>query len=77
MNRELFKKLCEDVVSQCDPDKSLALIAYTTITDNQLQFAYNFLKEKGFKEIYDVRANGTISSHCGESAMGIMFLENK
>ena len=70
-----FKKLCEDVVAKYNPDKSLVLIAYTTITDKQLQFAYDFLKEQGFEEIYDVRANGTISSHCGESAMGIMFFE--
>lgn len=72
-----FKKLCEDVIRKNNPDKSVAIIAYTTITQKQLDFAYDFLREQGFEEIYDIVANGTISSHCGESAMGIMFLNNK
>ncbi len=72
-----FKKLCEDVIRNNNPDKSVAIIAYTTITQKQLDFAYDFLRQQGFEEIYDIVANGTISSHCGESAMGIMFLNNK
>ncbi len=72
-----FRKLCEDNLRDASPDKSVAIIAYTNIDQDQLDFAYDFLKQKGFEEIYDIVANGTIASHCGEYAMGIMFIEKE
>lgn len=33
------------------------------------------LKEKGFKNIYDTYAGGTISSHCGPNCIGVLFLD--
>lgn len=31
------------------------------------------LKERGFKNIYDTFANGTVCSHCGPNCIGILF----
>ena len=34
------------------------------------------LKERGFKNIYNTLAGGTISSHCGPNCIGVLFLNN-
>ncbi len=70
-----FSKMCQDVLEKANPDFDMAVIAYTTIDKNQLDFAQTLLKERGFEEIYPIVANGTISCHVGEYAMGIMFIE--
>jgi fatty acid-binding protein DegV len=34
------------------------------------------LTNRGFKNIYETRAGATISSHCGERTLGILFINN-
>jgi len=34
------------------------------------------LQEKGFKNIYDTYAGGTVSSHCGPNTIGVLFIDN-
>ena len=32
--------------------------------------------EKGFKNIYETRAGATITSHCGEDCLGILYIND-
>jgi hypothetical protein len=34
------------------------------------------LKERGFKNIYETRAGGTIASHCGGNTLGILYFND-
>ena len=34
------------------------------------------LQEAGFKEIYDTTAGGTVTAHCGEHVLGILYLND-
>ena len=55
-------------------DKSLAFIAYTSVTDQALEHARNALKNAGFENIVENTTEATISSHCGPNALGILYL---
>jgi fatty acid-binding protein DegV len=35
------------------------------------------LRDYGFKEVYDVDAGSTISSHCGPGTLGILFINKE
>lgn len=68
---------CKDTLEQFDtPDLEEAFITYTTADDATIQIAYNALKEKGFKNIHITRAHGTITSHCGENCLGILYIND-
>lgn len=67
----------EDVLKEFDnPDYSVVFITYTTCTKDNLKYAEDFLKSKGFKDIYITTAGGTISSHCGENSLGILYIND-
>ncbi len=70
-----YKKMLEDVLKDKDPDKSAVVIPYTTIDEKSLAYAKNFVKQRGFEEVYELQTNSTIASHCGELAMGLIFIE--
>lgn len=55
-------------------DKSIAFLTYTTASQKSKEFAINSLKNAGFKEVLEVTAGATISSHCGPNALGIIYL---
>ena len=68
---------CTDTLSEFNtPDKSRAFITYTTATPQMIENATIALKNAGFKEIYQTTAGGTITSHCGESVLGILYLND-
>ena len=68
---------CKDTLEQFDtPDLEEAFITYTTADYATIQIAYNALKEKGFKNIHITRAHGTITSHCGENCLGILYIND-
>lgn len=68
---------CRDTLAEFNnPDLSVAFITYTTATDQMVENARVALKEKGFKEIYATTAGGTISSHCGENTLGILYMND-
>lgn len=70
------KAYCDYVMQNClNPDLESVFITYTTATDEMLESARTALKNKGFKNIYEARAGITISSHCGEHTLGILYLE--
>lgn len=58
------------------PDKKLAFITYTTATPEMVAPARKALEDAGFKNIYETRAGGTITAHCGEHVLGILYLND-
>lgn len=58
------------------PDLEQVFITYTTADKEIVEEIRNILKEKGFKNIYETRAGGTITSHCGEKCLGILYLND-
>lgn len=73
----IVKNYCKDVLEEFDnPDLSVAFITYTTASDDVVSFAEQLLRETGFNEIYKTRAGGTITSHCGEDCLGILYIND-
>jgi DegV family protein with EDD domain len=73
----VVKSYCQDVLDKFNqPDLSLAFVTYTTASEEILEIAVNALKERGFKDIYVTRAGGTITSHCGEDCLGILYMND-
>ena len=71
------RSYCLDTLERFDhPDLSLAFLTYTTANEEMLSVARNILKERGFKKIYETRAGGTITSHCGEHCLGILYIND-
>lgn len=69
------EQYCKDTLAEFpNRDTSVAFVTYTTASDHAVEYAYNALKEAGFKEIYKTHAGGTITSHCGPNTLGILFL---
>ena len=74
---KVVKHYCEDVLNEFNnPDLTRAFVTYTTAEKEVLDIAISALKEKGFKDIFVTRAGGTITSHCGEDCLGILYLNN-
>lgn len=59
-----------------NPNLDEVYIAYTTATQEMIDIAKSLLVTRGFKNIKYAQANATITCHCGEYAMGIIFLNN-
>lgn len=68
----------KDVLEEfSDADLDVAFITYTTATDEMIEIAKKSVEEKGFKNIYVTNAGATISSHCGENTLGVLYITNK
>ena len=68
---------CEDTLLEFNnPDYSVAFVTYTTAEQPVLDCAVGYLKDAGFKKIYVTRAGGTITSHCGENCLGILYIND-
>ena len=66
---------CKDVLAQnSDADKKYAFVTYTTATEGMITAAKEALTTAGFETIYETTAGATITSHCGEDTLGILFL---
>jgi len=79
---KVVAEYCEDVINEFDnPMLDYAFVTYTTASPEMIDIAKTTLKSRGFKEIYETTAGATISSHCGENTLGILYLnennENK
>ena len=73
----IVKNYCADVLNEFNnPDLSQAFLTYTTADQTVLDTAMNALKERGFENIYVTRAGGTITSHCGEDCLGILYIND-
>lgn len=58
------------------PDKKIAFITYTTASEEMIEPAKKALTNAGFKTIIESQAGGTITSHCGEHVLGILYLND-
>lgn len=73
----VVESYCHDTLEEFNtPDLSVAFITYTTATKEMVDAARTALKQRGFKKIYETRAGGTISSHCGEHTLGILYIND-
>jgi fatty acid-binding protein DegV len=59
-----------------NPDLSMAFVTYTTADETIIETAKNYLEERGFEKILVTRAGGTITSHCGEDCLGILYMND-
>lgn len=73
----VVKSYCRDVLEEYNnPDLTRVFITYTTASEEIVQSVKDFLKERGFKDILVTRAGGTITSHCGEDCLGILYIND-
>lgn len=59
-----------------NPDLEEVFITSTTATEEQVDAVRNILEEHGFKHIMVTNAGGTITSHCGENCLGILYIND-
>ena len=59
-----------------NPDLSEVFITYTTAEDDIVAEIKDILKERGFKNVRVTHAGGTVTSHCGENTLGILYLND-
>lgn len=72
---KVIEKYCKDVIAENqNPDKKYAFVTYTTSTNEMVNIAKSALQSAGFETIYETTAGATITSHCGENTLGILFL---
>lgn len=72
---KVIANYCKDTLSEFNtPDLKTAFVTYTTATPEMIEIAKNALKERGFENIYETRAGATITSHCGENTLGILYI---
>ena len=68
---------CKDTLEEFNnPDLSLGFVTYTTATEEMVNVARQSLIDRGFKTIYCTKAGATISSHCGENTLGILYIND-
>lgn len=68
---------CKDVLEEFNtPDLDTAFLTYTTASEEAIEIAKNHLINRGFKNVYTTRAGGTITSHCGENCLGILYIND-
>lgn len=73
----VVKNYCQDVLDEFNnPDLSLAFVTYTTAEPEIVETAKNALIDRGFKKVLVTRAGGTITSHCGEDCLGILYIND-
>lgn len=59
-----------------NPDLEEVFITYTTANESVIERIKEILIERGFKNIHITTAGATISSHCGEHCLGILYMND-
>lgn len=73
---KVIGKYINDLMEEYDnPDLNYVFITHSSDMPECQAVIKEKLKEKGFKNIYDTYAGGTISSHCGPNCIGVLFLD--
>lgn len=74
----VIKKYCEDTLAEFNnPDKSLVFVTSTQFpNDNAVNIAVDACRKAGFKNIVLASAGATITSHCGERTLGILYIND-
>ncbi len=71
-----LKKYVEDMLKKSNPDLSVAFVTHSSPMEISSKIC-DRLREYGFKQVYDVNASSTISSHCGPGTLGILFINKE
>lgn len=72
-----IRNYVNDTLNEYDnPDLSEVFITSTTATDAQNEMVKQILLDHGFKHVMITNAGGTITSHCGENTLGILFIND-
>lgn len=73
----VVKKYCEDTLEIFNnPDKSICFVTATNYSPEVFELAENICKEAGFKNIIRCTAGATITSHCGDRTLGILYFND-
>ncbi len=73
----VITKYCADVLEEFNtPDLDKVFITYTSATEDMIEAAETACKDAGFKNIYKTNAGCTITSHCGENTLGILYFND-
>ena len=78
--RGAFKKclgeyIHDRIADRDDLDLSRVFVTHSGLPEDQLQFAVEQVKQlQNFKEVCVSRAGCTVSSHCGPSTIGVLFI---
>jgi len=74
---KVIASYCKDTLAEFNnPDLRVGFVTYTTATDGMIEEAKKALEERGFKEIYLTTAGSTVTSHCGENTLGILYMND-
>ncbi len=74
---KVVRKYCESVFEDFhNPDLENVFITCTSASEEMLEEVRMAVKEKGFKNVYETRAGGTIASHCGANTLGVLFFND-
>ena len=71
-----LKYVVDTLESFNTPDLDEVFITSTTASPEQILKVKKMLIERGFKNIHITNAGATITSHCGENCLGILYLND-
>lgn len=75
-NRCIEKYVLDTLSTFNTPDLEEVFITNTTASDEDIKWVKDELTKRGFKNIYITKANSTITSHCGENCLGILYIND-
>lgn len=75
-DRCIVKYVNDTLESFNTPDLEEVFITSTTATSEQVEKVKELLVARGFKNIRVTSAGATITSHCGENCLGILYLND-
>lgn len=68
---------CKETLEEFNTaDKSVVFVTHTSATPEMVNNAKSALEAAGFKQIIETVAGGTITSHCGEHVLGILYFND-
>ena len=76
MSNVVFKYVEATLEEFNNPDLEEVFITYTTANLDVISEIKNILVARGFKNIHITTAGATISSHCGEHCLGILYMND-
>lgn len=69
------EKYAESIVEKYNkPDKSLAFVTYSSYEPEMIKVCKDVLIKAGFERIEETSSGSTITSHCGENCIGVLFI---
>ena len=76
--KDVVKDYIKDTLNEFNTyDKSICFITYSSATEDMVEAAKSTLKEfANFENVYITTAGATVTSHCGENTLGILYFNN-